>query len=151
LGGVIRYPTQDPVVPAGTVFPDLHYTVTAGAVTCEVHWNFKPDSNHDVENWATDTQRLILLIQTDVPSTLRYRSLFLNQCSSFRYFIESFKHGTVISTWQSVSDRKLPEDYAAGIIAGKTWAEIEEKLQDDEQDSPNKPRPRKSMEVISFP
>lgn len=94
-----------------------------------------------------DFERTILQIASDVPPTLRYRSLFLNQCNSFRYFIESVRHGTVITTWQLVGSPLLAKDYADGIIDGKTWKWIHDTLVSHEQ---NTGKPRGAFEVTTF-
>jgi hypothetical protein len=54
----------------------------------------------------------------DVPANLRYRSLMLNQCNGYRSFLESFKHGTVISSWATVASSKTTRTYFRGLLDG---------------------------------
>ena len=65
----------------------------------------------------------------DLP-VLRYRSLYLHQCNSYRYFIESYKHGCVFAALTPVRPARLAQErFVRGVIDGSTWVEIEEKAE----------------------
>ncbi len=147
LPNVDRYPNDEkPVVQPGTAFAKRTLPVTKPQ-NRDIKWNFLP-----AENWDRDElqdRRTVLQLVSDVPPTLRYRSLFLNQCSSFRYFIESFKQGDVVACWDRSTSSALARDYAIGVIEGKTWAQMKVVL--ELANPPINPRPRGNFEVTSFP
>ncbi len=154
LPNIDRYPNDEaPVVAPGTAFAQRNIVellpVGGNVQTYNIRWNFLPADNWDKDE-AGD-KRTVLQIATDVPAALQYRSLFLNQCSSFRYSIESFKHGDVVTAWQAISNPSLAKDYSEGVMDGLTWAQIETKLEQRDPPTPGKFRPRSSFDLTSFP
>lgn len=136
LTDVIRYQNaENPVIGAGQAFPDHVTTVTQlgnnGQVygTRQLHWHYKPIP--DLEGDGDNEQRVILnLPSTDVPATLRYRSLYLNQCNTYRYFLESFRHGAVFATMTNIMpDNLAHEEFIQQIIQGTAWQQIEPKVE----------------------
>ena len=105
-------------------------------------------------NGADDKHTILNTGAADVPSTLRYRSLFLNQCNTYRSFAETFRHGTLISAWASVSSYELAATYVQGIVEGWTWGKVEEELEkkDNSFDPTQDPTevPRRAFEVSTF-
>jgi hypothetical protein len=67
-------------------------------------------------------------VNSDVPANLKYKSLMLTQCNSYRSFIESFKHGRVIGTWNVVSNSLITMTYVQSTVDGKTAAEMKADL-----------------------
>jgi hypothetical protein len=79
-------------------------------------------------------KRVILDIpSTDVPAILKYRSLYLNQCVSYRYFLESFHHGAVFATWSCIRpDNHGHEGFITKMLKGETWESVEIELEEKE-------------------
>ena len=86
---------------------------------------------------------------SDVPANLKYKSLMLTQCNSYRSFIESFKHGRVIGTWNYVSNPNITRNYIRNTVDGKTAAEMKADLDSLEAGSPTGGRPS-MLEISDF-
>lgn len=134
---VQRYPNlENPVINPPDAFGDHTWpvTTTTGA-TKDVHYHYRanPDGDNDGDN-SVDYR---VVIQqpgiSDVPANLKYRSILLNQCNSFRYYIESFKHGTTFSTWQEVSNNRITKTFVQGIVDGNSWISLKSDLDDLER------------------
>lgn len=85
---------------------------------------------------------------------MRYRSLFLCQCSSLRQFGEGFLHGSVLTSWVPIRpsiDIGLTRIYVAGIAQGVSWQEIERVLEEKEPTGDTAPERRGAIEVVTFP
>lgn len=74
---------------------------------------------------------------SDVPATLKYKSLMLTQCSSYRNYIETFKHGRVIGSWKFISNPIITSTYVKDIVDGVGPAAMKLDLNDLEKASPN--------------
>jgi hypothetical protein len=68
---------------------------------------------------------------SDVPpvAALQYKSILLNQCNSYRNFIESFNHGRVIGTWHFVRNSDITMTYVKGTVEGWPISQIESELE----------------------
>lgn len=138
---VVRYPNAEtPMVEPGQTFQDHVYEVTHvgsnGQVlgTRNLHWHYPPIPG--LEGDGAYEKRVILDIPSvDVP-TLKYRALYINQCNSYRYFIESFKHGVVYAGWTVFQpDNHAHEEFIAQILNGTSWQAIEPLLEEKERDN----------------
>ena len=152
LPNLERYPNaENPVIAPGSVFPVYGETITQVGSnnqtigTRVLKWNYKPVSG--LEGDSPNDKRVILNIpSTDVPAILKYRSLYLNQCCSYRYFLESFHHGTVFATWSCIRpDNHGHEEFINKMIEGANWQAVEVELEkkeanDDQPGSPIKDR-----------
>jgi len=76
--------------------------------------------------------------------------VLLNQCNSYRNFIESLKHGRVIGTWYFVSNPNITMNYVRALVQGKTAAQMETDLEDMEPGRPV-PLPRGMFDITDFP
>jgi hypothetical protein len=139
LPNIERYRNaENPVIAPGTAFPVYSDTINHVGSNGQIlgsrtlKWNYKPIPG--LEGDGPLDKRVILDIpSTDVPATLKYRSLYLNQCVSYRYFLESFHHGTVFATWSCVRpDYHGHEGFVDKILEGANWENVELELEDRE-------------------
>lgn len=86
---------------------------------------------------------------TDVPADLKYRSLLFSQCNSFRYYIESFKHGVVIGTWGEIGNEQIARTYVESIVSGKSWADTKTAL-DKTEPKANRETSGGTFELTTF-
>jgi hypothetical protein len=136
LPNTVRYQNvESPVIAPGTVFPDYSDTINQvgsnGQIpgTCILKWNYKPIPGLEGEG-PLDKRVILDIPGTDVPATLKYRSLYLNQCVSYRYFLESFYQGAVFATWSCIRpDNHGHEGFIIKMLEGADWQAIEVELE----------------------
>ena len=140
---VARFPhAGEPQIPKGEAFPlkktlyenldqnnPTGPTVPAG----ELKWHFLEDAvltggTSDPNDPSKNT--VINCGNQDVPDDLRYRSLVINSCNALRNFSESFKHGTVLVSWECVSPNGHSRNYVREIIEGEDWDGVLRSLND---------------------
>ena len=136
LPNIVRYQNaESPVIAPGSAFPVYSDTINQVGSNGQIigsrilKWNYKPIPG--LEGDGPLDKRVILDIpSTDVPATLKYRSLYLNQCCSYRYFLESFHHGTVFATWSCIRpDNHGHEGFITKMLKGETWESVEVELE----------------------
>ena len=148
---------EDPVITPGMAFPVhgdiINHVGSNGQIfgTRTLNWNYKPIPG--LEGDGPLDKRVILEIpSTDIPTTLNYRSLYLNQCVSYRYFLESFHHGVVFATWTCVRpDYHGHEGFINKMLEGANWesVEVEFEKREADQDPPGGP-PKDHIELSNF-
>lgn len=160
LPNVGRYPHVGSPVPAGnntwaTQNSPWANMDAGGNITLQGHikWHYIADPDLD-GNGANDEHSILQTGNADVPANLQYRSLMLNQCNTYRSLLESFLHGTVISSWATVSSTQSTRTYVQGLLDGWSWTKMDEELDDQEEDSGSDGDPRypsyKAFHVTSF-
>jgi hypothetical protein len=158
LPNIERYPNaENPIITPGSTFTVHGDTITQvgsngqNLGTRVLNWHYKPVPG--LEGDGPLDKRVILDIpSTDVPATLKYRSLYLNQCVSYRYFLESFHHGTVFATWSCVKpDLHGHEGFIEKMLEGANWQVVEVELEKKERDGdpPGAP-PKDRIELSNF-
>jgi hypothetical protein len=128
-----RFPNmENPIVEAGQTFSHHHEILTSGT-GASMNLLYHYLANPDIDGEDAQEYRSILIQpgSSDVPpvSALKYKSLMLTQCNSYRNYIESFKHGKVIGTWYFISDRFITQTYVIQTVDGKSAAQMEEELE----------------------
>jgi hypothetical protein len=146
-------PVDNASTPADETIFDIHHELRTriDGSTSTSNYHYVADPNEDGDG-NTD-QRVILQRPggTDVPA-LHYRSLFMNQCNSYRYFIESFQQGTVLSTWQNIQVSVHTQLYVQSLVEGKQWSEIETLLEAKEAPTGTGNAFRRGLiEISNFP
>lgn len=138
LPNIQRYPNlENPVINPPNAFGDhtLQITTSSGT-TKDIHYHYRANRNGDGDS-DNDLRTIIQQPGTsDVPANLKYRSILLNQCNSYRYYIENFKHGTTLTTWQEVSSPQITRTFIRGIVDGKPWTDVKGDLDFLEKDKP---------------
>ena len=134
LPNIQRYPNlENPVINPPNAFGDhtLQITTSSGT-TKDIHYHYRAAFGGD--NDGDNANDLRTIIQqpgnSDVPANLKYRSILLNQCNSYRYYIENFKHGTAVTTWSEVSNSGITRTFIQGIVDGNPWADVKAHLDD---------------------
>jgi hypothetical protein len=163
LPNVARYPLNTapagaPAPAIGSIFPaktfpwTRYYASTGQTLSGTVTWHYYADAVFD-GNGSTDRHTITACGNNDVPpaASLHYRSLFLNMCNSYRSFLESFPHGTVVSTWSCVSNNELTTIYTRGIVEGVSWPTMDENLEGTETipDLPGNPKDERLFNVLT--
>ena len=157
LANIERFPFVNPTaVSIGSAFPTQlrhwgNLDPNTGQVTAEgnIKWHYYADTNAGGEG-ANDQHTIIATGNADVPTNLHYRSLFLNQCNSFRYSVEAFKHGTVIGSWANIGNPRLTRKFVEGTVEGWNKATMEAELE-VLQPGTNDPRVnRAAFEIVDF-
>lgn len=150
-------PINNAPAPADDTIFDVHHELrTRSDLSTSqsiYHYVADPNEDGDAVNGHAFDQRVIVQrpCATDVPA-LHYQSLFMNQCNSYRYFIESFRQGVVISTWQNIFVSSHTQPYVGALIEGKQWGEIESLLQTIEPSTGTGTASRRGLiEISSFP
>ena len=155
LANVQRFPNKEtPVVAPGQVFQRHQETLTSssGTQTANLFYHYLADPDVDGDSAADKRSILRRPGNSDVPppAELKYKSILLNQCHSYRNFIESFQHGRVVGTWYFVGASNITMNYVRAIVQGKAAAEMETDLEALEPGRPV-PLPRGMFEITDFP
>jgi hypothetical protein len=131
---VERFPNKEnPVIAPGQTFQRHQepYTSSDGTQTANLFYHYLADP--DVDGDGASDKRSILHQpgNSDVPpvAALQYKSILLNQCNSYRNFIESFNHGRVIGTWHFVRNSDITMTYVKGTVEGWPISQIESELE----------------------
>jgi hypothetical protein len=157
LEGIERYPNLEiPKVAPGSNFTNHNWSIPLANPSQVFQYTYKADPNYDgdIAPDRSDKDYRVMIQRpgaTDVPAQadLKYRSLLFSQCNSFRYYIESFKHGVVIGTWGEIGHPLIAKTYVEAIIKGKSWTETKTALDDREPDA-NRERQGGTFEVTEF-
>ena len=144
-----RFPNmENPVVQPGQAFQHhKEHMMTTSLQEMDLLYHYTADPAIDGDDAGDHRSILKQPGNSDVPANLKYKSLMLTQCNSYRSFIESFKHGRVIGTWNYVSNPNITRNYIRNTVDGKTAAEMKADLDSLEAGSPTGGRP--SMFEIS--
>jgi hypothetical protein len=138
VANIQRFPNmENPVVQPGQAFQHhKEYMMTTSQQEMDLLYHYTADPAIDGDG-ANDHRSILKQPgDSDVPANLKYKSLMLTQCNSYRSFIESFKHGRVIGTWNFVGDPLITMTYVKDTIEGKAAAEIKADLDKLEEGNP---------------
>ena len=143
LENVARYPHVGTPTPNGSNMwetQELEWENFTPATEGVVKWHYIADPALD-GNGTDDEHSILNTWNSDIPANLRYRSLLLNQCNTYRSFIESFQHGVVIASMASVSSNFTAVTYLTGIAEGWDWEKMDTQLDEIEtsHEDPNFP------------
>jgi hypothetical protein len=130
---------ENPGVGPGEAFSHHQELLTSGTgATMNLLYHYLADPDIDGDGAQDHRSILVQPGNSDVPpaAALKYKSLMLTQCNSYRNYIESFKHGRVIGTWYFVSDSRITKTYVMDTVFGKSAAEMEEDLEALEEERP---------------
>ncbi len=92
-------------------------------------WHFTLDGS---------TRLIVSAPDSDIPTTLRYKTFFYNSCSSGPHFIENFQHGEFIYTNQFcecfLATQLFVKGVLDGMVTGAILNELEAKNADGNKD-----------------
>ncbi len=155
LNNIERYPNLEvPKIAVGSNFLDKTLPIPTLNPSDVMHYHYKadPDYDGDIQLHPGEEDKRVIIQRpgdTDVPTDLKYRSLLFSQCNSFRYYIESFKHGVLIGTWGEIGDEQIARTYVESIVRGKSWADTKTALDKTEPDA-NRENKRGTFQVTTF-
>lgn len=135
---VQRFPNKEsPVIQPGQPFAHQNEALTSNTgASMNLLYHYLADPAVDGDGSHDHHSILKQPGNSDVPTTLKYKSLMLTQCNSYRNYIETFKHGRVIASWHFVSNPRITSTYVTDTVDGKSAVEMESDLEKLEPERP---------------
>ncbi len=156
LPNIFRYPhVGTPTTAQGQPFQTqlaAWSNLDVGGVVAEGTIKWHHIAHPDLDgNGPDDSHTILNSGDADEPANLRYRSLMINQCNSYRSFVESVRHGVVIASMCSVSSHGTTTKFVEGVVEGWDWNRIDTELDDAERPNidPTTPDPE-AFQITNF-